>query len=74
MFHCYQNSVVYSASVSIGVLPSDTYSMLISNTRPITCGMWDLRPDLFVLDDFGLKPMPPSAAAGLYDVIDGRYE
>lgn len=33
-----------------------------------------LRPDLLVLDDFGLKPLQPPAPADLYDVIDGRYE
>lgn len=33
-----------------------------------------LRPDLLVLDDFGLKPLKPSAAEDLYDIINGRYE
>ena len=33
-----------------------------------------LRPDLLVLDDFGLKPLQPPAPGDLYDVIDGRYE
>lgn len=33
-----------------------------------------LRPDLLVLDDFGLKPLQPPAPSDLYDVIDGRYE
>ncbi len=33
-----------------------------------------LRPHLLVIDDFGLKPLPPSGSADLYDVIDGRYE
>lgn len=32
------------------------------------------KPDLLVLDDFGLKPLPPSGPADLYDVIDARYE
>ncbi len=27
-----------------------------------------------MIDDFGLKPMPPSGSADTYDVIDGRYE
>ena len=27
-----------------------------------------------MLDDFGLKPLPPSGPADLYDVIDRRYE
>jgi DNA replication protein DnaC len=33
-----------------------------------------LRPDLLVLDDFGLKPLHPPAPEDLYDVINGRYE
>ena len=33
-----------------------------------------LRTDLLVLDDFGLKPLKPSAAEDLYDIINGRYE
>ena len=32
-----------------------------------------LRPDVLILDDFGLKPMRPPAAEDLYEVIDGRY-
>jgi len=33
-----------------------------------------LRPPLLVLDDFGLKPLPPSGPGDLYDVINERYE
>ena len=33
-----------------------------------------LRPDLLVLDDFGLRPLQPPSPEDLYDVIDGRYE
>ncbi len=32
------------------------------------------RPQLLVIDDFGLKPLPPSGSADLYDVINERYE
>lgn len=32
------------------------------------------RPDLLVLDDFGLKPLAPPAPEDLYDVINQRYE
>jgi DNA replication protein DnaC len=32
-----------------------------------------LRPDLLVLDDFGLKPLHPPAPEDLYDVIKQRY-
>jgi len=33
-----------------------------------------IRPDLLILDDFGLKPLHPSAPADFYDVISERYE
>jgi len=33
-----------------------------------------LRPDLLILDDFGLKPLTPPAPADLYDIINERYE
>lgn len=33
-----------------------------------------LRPDLLIIDDFGLKPLPPSGPSDLYDVINDRYE
>jgi DNA replication protein DnaC len=33
-----------------------------------------LRPDLLILDDFGLKPLQPPAPEDLYDVINERYE
>jgi len=34
-----------------------------------------LKPDLLVLDDFALRPLPPTTGAGdLYDVIDERHE
>jgi len=32
------------------------------------------RPDLLILDDFGLKPLHPPAPEDLYDVINERYE
>ncbi len=32
------------------------------------------RPDLLVLDDFGLKPLHPPAPEDLYDIINERYE
>jgi DNA replication protein DnaC len=43
-------------------------------------GTWEkrlavyLRPDLLILDDFGLKPLSEMAPADLYDVINERYE
>jgi DNA replication protein DnaC len=33
-----------------------------------------LAPALLVIDDFGLKPLPPTGPVDLYDVINGRYE
>jgi DNA replication protein DnaC len=33
-----------------------------------------LRPQLLVLDDFGLRPLQPPGPEDLYDLIDGRYE
>jgi DNA replication protein DnaC len=33
-----------------------------------------LRPDLLILDDFGLKSLPTPAPEDLYDVINERYE
>jgi DNA replication protein DnaC len=33
-----------------------------------------LRPDLLILDDFGLKPLQSPAPSDLYDVISERYE
>jgi DNA replication protein DnaC len=32
------------------------------------------RPDLLILDDFGLKPLRPPAAEDFYDIINERYE
>lgn len=33
-----------------------------------------VRPDLLVIDDFGLKPLTPANSEDLYDIIDERYE
>jgi len=33
-----------------------------------------LRPDLLVLDDFGLRPLQGAAPEDLYEIIDARYE
>lgn len=43
-------------------------------------GTWErrlqsyVRPDLLILDDFGLKPLEPPAPSDLYDIINERYE
>jgi DNA replication protein DnaC len=33
-----------------------------------------LRPDLLILDDFGLRPLQPPGPEDLYNIIDARYE
>jgi DNA replication protein DnaC len=33
-----------------------------------------IRPDLLIIDDFGLKPLRPPATEDFYDVISERYE
>lgn len=33
-----------------------------------------LRPDLLILDDFGLKPLTPPGPEDLYDIVNERYE
>jgi len=33
-----------------------------------------VRPDLLILDDFGLRPLAPPAPEDLYDIINERYE
>lgn len=33
-----------------------------------------LRPDLLIVDDFGLKPLVPPAPEDFYEIINGRYE
>jgi DNA replication protein DnaC len=62
------------------VVFTDTHKML----RHINGGRADgsldrrllsyLRPDLLVLDDFGLKPLHPPAPEDMYDIIHERYE
>ena len=51
-----------------------------TNAGAAAVGSWDrrlltyLRPDLLILDDFGLKPIPSPGPEDLYDVINERYE
>jgi DNA replication protein DnaC len=33
-----------------------------------------LRPDLLIIDDFGLQPLRPPAPEDFYEIINGRYE
>ena len=62
------------------VLFSNTHKMLQHLNGGRADGSWErrlnlyLRPDLLVLDDFGLKPLQPPSPEDLYDVINERYE
>lgn len=62
------------------VLVTGAHQMLLSIHAGRADGSYERRlagyvkPALLVLDDFGLKPLPPSGPADLYDVIDQRYE
>ena len=59
---------------------TNTHKMLQHINGGRADGTWErrlqsyLRPNLLVLDDFGLKLLQAPAPADLYDVIDGRYE
>lgn len=58
----------------------NTHKMLAHLYGGRADGSWErrlqtyLRPDLLVLDDFGLKPLAPPGPEDLYDVINERYE
>ena len=62
------------------VLFVNTHKMLAHLHGGRADGTWErrlatyVRPDLLVLDDFGLKPLTDPAPADLYDVINERYE
>jgi DNA replication protein DnaC len=62
------------------VLFVNTHKMLQHLHGGRADGTWErrlaqyLRPDLLVLDDFGLKPLTDPAPRDLYDVINERYE
>lgn len=62
------------------VLFINTYKMLSHLSGGRADESWSrrfktyLRPDLLILDDFGLKPLQPPAPSDLYDVINERYE
>ena len=62
------------------VLFVNTHKMLQHIHGGRADGTWEkrlatyLRPDLLVLDDFGLKPLLPPMPSDLYDVVNERYE
>jgi DNA replication protein DnaC len=62
------------------VVFANTHKMLQHLHGGRADGSWEkrlalyLRPQLLVLDDFGLKPLSDPAPSDLYDVINERYE
>lgn len=62
------------------VLFCNTHKMLQHIHGGRADGTWEkrlaayLRPDLLVLDDFGLKPLTAPMPSDLYDVVNERYE
>ena len=69
-----------AARQGFDVLLTGAHQMLLSINAGRADGSYERRlagyvkPALLVLDDFGLKPLPPTGPADLYDVIDQRYE
>jgi DNA replication protein DnaC len=62
------------------VLFLNTHKMLMHLHGGRADGSWErrlasyLRPQLLILDDFGLKPLTEPMPSDLYDVISERYE
>jgi DNA replication protein DnaC len=62
------------------VLFTDTHRILQYLNGGRADGSWErrlntvLRPDLLILDDFGLRPLRACMPEDLYDIIAGRYE
>jgi DNA replication protein DnaC len=69
-----------AARQGLDVLFMNTQKMLQHLNGGRADGSWErrlatyLRPDLLILDDFGLKPLQASGPEDLYDVINERYE
>lgn len=69
-----------AARQGLDVLFMNTQKMLQHLNGGRADGSWErrlatyLRPDLLILDDFGLKPLQPPGPEDLYDVINERYE
>jgi len=78
--HLAQALVHEAARQGFDVIFTATHQMLVHINAGRADGSVDKRlasytkPDLLVLDDFGLKPLPPSGPVDLYDVINERYE
>jgi DNA replication protein DnaC len=69
-----------AARKGFDILFTTAHQMLVQINAGRADGSYDKRlaaytkPQLLVIDDFGLKPLPPSGPADLYDVINERYE
>lgn len=69
-----------AARQGLDVLFMNTQKMLQHLNGGRADGSWErrlatyLRPDLLILDDFGLKPLQTPGPEDLYDVINERYE
>lgn len=69
-----------AARLGFDVLFASVQKMLQQLNGGRADGSWErrlatyLRPDLLILDDFGLKPIQPPGPEDLYDVINERYE
>ena len=78
--HLAQAIVHEAARQGFDAVFTTTHKMLQHINGGRADGTWErrlqtyLRPDLLVLDDFGLKTLPAPGPSDLYDVIDGRYE
>jgi DNA replication protein DnaC len=78
--HLAQALVHEAARQGFDAVFTTTHKMLQHINGGRADGTWErrlqtyLRPDLLVLDDFGLKTLPAPGPSDLYDVIDGRYE
>ena len=69
-----------AARKGFAILFTSAHQMLLHINAGRADGSYEKRltvytkPHLLVIDDFGLKPLPPSGPADLYDVINERYE
>ncbi len=78
--HLAQALIHEAARQGFDAIFTTTHRMLQHLNGGRADGTWErrlqtyLRPELLVLDDFGLKPLQAPAPSDLYDVIDGRYE
>jgi DNA replication protein DnaC len=69
-----------AARKGFAILFTSAHQMLVHINAGRADGRYEKRlatytkPQLLVIDDFGLKPLPPSGPADLYDIINERYE